>query len=60
MPFTLSTSQTPTLLYENGSPLDLRTATGSFGPSCRGGYGVSYIIMGDEISMSYKTKLLEY
>ncbi len=50
VPFRLSTSQTPTLALEYGTAADFDYAFGSFCPACSDGYGVSYIIMGDDRS----------
>ena len=51
MPFKLSTSQTPTKLWEYGAGhLDYWNLVGGFGPGSQDGYGVSYIVLGDDIS----------
>ncbi|EFO22446.2 hypothetical protein LOAG_06041 [Loa loa] len=53
--FLLSTSQTPIsqcgeeLKYVNVDPHEFATAGGGFGPVADNGYGVSYIIVGDDI-----------
>jgi len=49
MPFTLSTSQTPTRIYEYipTEALNFDKLTGAFGPSCHDGYGCSYGFLGD-------------
>ena len=47
----LSTSQTPTRSWEYGTQVDFDFASGGFGPGCKEGYGISYIIYGDEKSM---------
>jgi len=47
LPWALSTSQTPTRqtsLYQR----DQCVVAGGFGPACLDGYGVSYLIIGDE------------
>lgn len=51
MPFKLSTSQTPNKVFEvvGANSLNYPLCNGGFGPSCHDGYGISYVIYGDEI-----------
>ena len=48
MPWHLSTSQTPNMLYEYATPIDYRTACGGFGPPHQDSYGITYTIIGDD------------
>ena len=47
----MSTSQTPQTLYESAGPgaMQYPLCIGGFGPNCHDGYGVSYIILGDDV-----------
>ncbi|ELU12917.1 hypothetical protein CAPTEDRAFT_173961, partial [Capitella teleta] len=51
MPFVLSTSQCPTMVYEQHVASDMNWSHfgGGFGPSCEHGYGLCYSILGDDI-----------
>ena len=50
MPFKLSTSQTPTRAAEMGAKVDYNWVIGGFAPVCKIGYGLSYVIMGEDLS----------
>lgn len=49
MPFKLSTSQTPTRAAEMGAKVDYNWVIGGFAPVCKTGYGLSYVIMGEDL-----------
>ena len=60
MPFLLSTSQTPTAVYDYGADGNYETLCGGFGPTHPDGYGICYDIYGDDLRTSTATKLMHY
>ncbi|CAD5120618.1 DgyrCDS9175 [Dimorphilus gyrociliatus] len=50
--FKLSTSQTPTIIYSlmKGKGSIFEDGIGGFGPQCDDGYGISYVIYGENLS----------
>ena len=56
MPFLLSTSQTPTAVYDYGADGNYETLCGGFGPTHPDGYGICYDIYGDDLRTSTATK----
>lgn len=60
MSYTLSTSQTP-VSYTNRWTEKNSAVAGGFGTVCDEGYGISYIIVGEEtgiVIISYKIRVL--
>ena len=49
MPYKLSTSQTPTRVFDYGADYNYKTTCGGFGPACHDGYGISYVVYGDDL-----------
>lgn len=49
--FKLSTSQTPTIIYNlmKGKGVIFEDGIGGFGPQCDDGYGISYVIYGEDL-----------
>ena len=53
LPFKMSTSQTPTRIWETGIDVEFLSCGGGFGAVCKEGYGVCYIHLGDDLGKNF-------